>query len=94
VLDEEQQQKEDHAIEELLAGYVPLLVRGDADGESHHKHSATDERNSREDTEDERETEDGFEERDGVAETEGEAVRQGDFARCSVVVAAKPLTPL
>ena len=42
MLDQVEKRKEDHAVEELLAGYVPLLVRCDPDGESHHKHSAAD----------------------------------------------------
>lgn len=74
MLNEVQKEKEDHAVEELLAGNVPLLVRCDADGEGHHKHSAADEGDAREDAEDEHETEDGFEERNDVAETEGETV--------------------
>lgn len=76
VFDQIKKEKEDHAVEELLAGYVPLLVRCDADSESHHKHSAADKRDAGEDTQNERETEDGFEKRDSVAEAEGEAVRQ------------------
>lgn len=77
VLDQVQQKKEDHAVEELLTGQVPLLDRGDADGEEHHEDRAADERDAGEDAKDERETEYGFEERDGVAEAEDEAVWEG-----------------
>jgi hypothetical protein len=70
---EEEEQEEDDAVEELLAGELPLLVCGDADGEEHHKDGSAGERGAGEDAEDEGEAEDRFDERDGVAEGVDEA---------------------
>jgi hypothetical protein len=94
VLDQIQQKKEDHAVEELLAGHIPLLICSDADGEGHHENCAADERDAREDAQDEGEAEDGFEKRNGVAQGVGKGVGSGDLARCSAVVCAKAATPL
>ena len=76
MLDQVEKKKEDHAVNKLLAGYVPLLVCGDTDSEGHHEHGPTDQRDAGEDTQDERKTEDGLEVWDGVAEAEGEAMRE------------------
>ena len=77
--DEEEKEEEDDAVEELLAGHVPLLVCRDANGEGHHENRAADERDAGENAQEERETKDGFEEWNGVAESVSEAVRQGRF---------------
>jgi len=79
VFEEEEQEKEDNAVEELLAGDAPLLVGGDSEGEGHHENSTADKGVASEDTKDQHEAEDGFEERDSVAETVGETVREWGF---------------
>jgi hypothetical protein len=79
VFEEEEQEKEDNAVEELLAGEIPLLIGCDAEGEGHHENSAADKGVTSEDTNDEHEAEHGFEERDRVAETIRETVREWGF---------------
>ena len=61
----------------MLAGDVPLLVAGDADGEGHHEEGACGERPPGAEAEDQGEAEQGFDPGDGVAEAEDEAVREG-----------------
>ncbi len=73
VFEEEEKEKEDETVEKLLAGEVPLLVGGDADGEGHHEYGSCDERGASEDTKDESYSEDGFDEGNGVAEGVDEA---------------------
>ena len=79
MLYEEEEEEEDDAVEELLAGHIPLLVCRDADGKDHHENRAADECDSCEDAEGEGEAQDGFDERDSVAEAESEAVWKGRF---------------
>jgi hypothetical protein len=76
---EEEEQKKDDAVEKLLAGDVPLLVRSDADCEEHHKDGSAGERDASEDAQYEGEAEDGFDEGDGVAESVDEAGREWGF---------------
>ena len=54
MLDQVQEEEKDHAIGKLLAGEVPLLDRGDADGQERHEHRAADKRDTGEDPQDER----------------------------------------
>ena len=77
---EEEEEEEDDAVEELLTGYVPLLVGGDSDGQEHHKNRSGCKRDAGEDAEDEGEAEDGFDEGDGVAESVGEAGWEWGFS--------------
>jgi hypothetical protein len=79
VLDEKEKQEEDDAVEELLAGDVPLLIRGDSNGEEHHKDRSADQGDASEETQDKDKAEDGFDEWDGVAEAEDEDVREWGF---------------
>jgi hypothetical protein len=76
VLDKVQEEEEDHAVEELLAGDVPLLIRRDSYGEGHHKGRATGQSRTGEDAKNKNKAEDRFDKWDGVAEPEGETVRQ------------------
>jgi len=79
VLEEEEKEEEDRTVEELLAGEVPLLIGGDADGEEHHEDGSGGEGDACEDAEDESQAEDGFDERDGVAEGVDEGLREWGF---------------
>ena len=79
MLEEEEKEEEDRAVEELLAGEVPLLIGGDADGEEHHEDGSGGEGDACEDAEDESQAEDGFDERDGVAEGVDEGLREWGF---------------
>ena len=79
VFEKEEEEEENDTVEELLAGEVPLLIGGNADGEGHHEEGSGDEGDAGEDAEDEGEAENGFDEGDGVAEGVGEGLRERGF---------------
>ena len=93
VFAEEEEEGEEEAVKELLAGDLPLLIGGDADREGHHEEGAGDEGGAGGEADDEGEAEGGFEEGDAVGEGEDEARWRGAVARCAAVVWAKAPTP-
>ena len=83
MLDEKKEKEEDDAVEELLAGDVPLLVRGDADGENHHEDAVAHEGEAGKEAEDENGAKDSFDKRDGVAKGVDGAL--GEWGFCEVL---------
>lgn len=102
MLDEKEEKEENGAVEQLLTGDVPLLVRGDADGENHHEDAGADEGGASNEAEDENRAKDSFDKRDGVAKGVDGAVGEWGFCEvlggglgeggCAVVNADKSVT--